>query len=175
MLDPSDCALGSWARQVALPRLGALRVLQLTDNRLECVELLAPQTAKTAEAAADEFATLEHVALAGNPIADWASVDALARLARLGSLRLGGAPVTRGLGASEVRVAIIARVPRLRQLNGSLVGTKERTEAEKAYVRRVMRELAQATEVARRRPTRNARCTRRTRSTSGLPRCTARA
>ena len=114
-------------------------MLQPTHNAIERARPrpLAPQTAALpARSSTSRPATRR----------DWASVDALARLARLGSLRLGAAPVTRGLGASEVRVAIIARVPRLRQLNGSLVGTKERIEAEKAYVRRVMRELAQATD-----------------------------
>ena len=100
--DLSD-ALSSWARQVALfARLGAARAAT-TDNRLECVELLAPQLRKP-QKLRQTSSRRRARALRWQPNRGLGLVDALARLARLGSLRLG-APVTRGLGASEVRVA----------------------------------------------------------------------
>mmetsp|Transcript_15568 Transcript_15568/g.20201 ORF Transcript_15568/g.20201 Transcript_15568/m.20201 type:complete len:612 (-) Transcript_15568:585-2420(-) len=54
----------------------------------------------------------------------------------------GNTPLISGMGASEVRQMCIARMPFLSMLNGSNVRVKERLEAEKSYVRRVMREIA---------------------------------
>lgn len=50
-------------------------------------------------------------------------------------LRLAHVPLFSGKGASEVRPIVIARVPNLQLFNGSTVSNKERSTAEKIYLR----------------------------------------
>lgn len=57
-------------------------------------------------------------------------------------LRLGGLmPLLSGLGSSESRTIAIARLPSLINYNGSEVRPRERLEAEKTYLRRVLRDI----------------------------------
>jgi hypothetical protein len=65
----------------------------------------------------------------------WSDVDAVATYASVSQLRLAHIPLFAGKGASEVRPIIIARIPPLLLFNGSTVSPKERSTAEKIYLR----------------------------------------
>lgn len=60
--------------------------------------------------ASPPFPSLEAISLSGNRVGDWGAVDRLAGLPALRSLRFSANPVTSGLGASEVRKGIAARM-----------------------------------------------------------------
>lgn len=133
-LDLSGTRMSRWAGQVSLfSRLPHLRALHLNENALQAV--LPPQTPQ-------DFAALESVHLSANLIDSWTSVDALHRYPALVSLRFTNNPLVRTMGQSEARQLLIARVAGLTRLNGAEVSKKERAEAEKSYVRRVMRAMA---------------------------------
>jgi len=55
--------------------------------------------------------------------------------------RISHIPLFTGKGASEVRPIIIARLPALIFFNGSPINSKERYEAEKTYIRMILREM----------------------------------
>jgi hypothetical protein len=99
-------------------------------------------------------------------LSSWPDVDALRSIESLRSLRLSHIPLFQGKGASEVRPLSIARIPQLQFLNGSSISQKvrdsvcshclfvligkltalpvlaqERTDSEKNYLRRALRDL----------------------------------
>jgi tubulin-specific chaperone E len=125
VLDCSDCKLTSWEKQVKpyFGCLSSLEQLSLDDNPISSI------TADDGSA----FPALQALQLAGTAIAAWSDVDGVNHL-NLRSLRLKYIPLTSNLGQGEVRFMAIARIPTLDYLNGSVVSTKERTEAERRYV-----------------------------------------
>jgi tubulin-specific chaperone E len=142
-LDMSAAGLVIWGQVQLLARLPELRSLHLSDNALEGTR--APGGEATDGAETDSgFAALEALHLSGNHIGDWAEIDRLNCFPRLTGLRFVANPLTRGMGQSEARQIIIGRVRGLTRLNGADVSRREREEAEKSYLRRVARELANA-------------------------------
>ena len=142
----------------AAPSLGALRLLNLDDNqlsdwaqvaaavglapRLERLQLSGNAIAAVAPAAherggAGEFSCLKTLIIGGNKVDAWASVDALATFPALEELRLSGNPLfgTSGVSTINARLGAIARLARLRHLNGSEVRQTERRDAELRYLR----------------------------------------
>ena len=145
-LDLSGTGMTRWTTQVALfSKLPELRLLSLNENGLEAIEPLYPSIASSAPSASAQqgggFEKIEALHLSGNAIASWSSIDALNAFPSLVGLRFTNNPVTRGMGQSEARQLIVARVSALTRLNGAEVSKRERAEAEKSYVRRVAREL----------------------------------
>ncbi|CAH0363984.1 unnamed protein product [Pelagomonas calceolata] len=83
------------------------------------------------------FSKLTALGCAGCGFAAWSDVDALAlSCPQLTRLRFGrDNAVTSALGASEARALLVARLATVRLLNGAEVSRRERTEAEKRYIR----------------------------------------
>jgi hypothetical protein len=73
-------------------------------------------------------------------------VNALNSYSPFTSLRLTHIPLFAGKGASEVRPEVIARIARLEMFNGSGIPPRERGDAEKAYLRRMLRDKTAAAE-----------------------------
>ena len=128
----------------AFSRLPKLENLLLADNGLTEVWAETPSDTNNPR----PFPALEQLSLTGNPLAALWCVDALDALPCLTTLRLGNADLVgtaRGgdsggggpPGPAEVRQLLIARLPKLRMLNGSEVRQREREDAEKAHTRRV--------------------------------------
>ncbi|CAM9849958.1 unnamed protein product [Ascophyllum nodosum] len=135
LLDLSETRLASWDQVMCFSGLPVLASLFLNHNRIEDVH---------GDIQPPAFAALEAIALSGNRVERWGAVDRLNGLPALQSLRFSGNPVTAGLGASEARVACIARVSKLRRVNGSECGPRERMDAEKTYLRGILQELDRA-------------------------------
>mmetsp|Transcript_9641 Transcript_9641/g.15807 ORF Transcript_9641/g.15807 Transcript_9641/m.15807 type:complete len:718 (-) Transcript_9641:28-2181(-) len=89
------------------------------------------------------FSTLESLLLCRTRVNSWKSVDALNNFPSLKDLRLQESPVislATNLGAA--RQTIIARVRGLTRLNGSEVGFRERSDAERLYLKRIGLKIA---------------------------------
>mmetsp|Transcript_17270 Transcript_17270/g.38952 ORF Transcript_17270/g.38952 Transcript_17270/m.38952 type:complete len:458 (+) Transcript_17270:685-2058(+) len=143
-LDLSDCDLTSWDQVLCLdPLFPNLETLVLDENSLaDLTTTTTPEHSKDPKTPAPYFSRLRALQLSHNRIADWSVVDDIhRRLPSLRSLRFRHNPLTADLGASEARAAVVARCPSLECLNASYITTKERTEAERSYVRRVVRRL----------------------------------
>ena len=137
----SDNAFASWSALQPIARLPALRHLHLSSNALPSIGPRSVPAIDRLPEGAECFDELESLSLSSNRIADWASVDNLASYPKLNALRLRAVPVLRGMGTSEARHVVIARLGALRSFNNAEVRTKERIEAEKSYVLRVWCEL----------------------------------
>lgn len=147
-LDLSNVGLSTWRQVLRFARLPCLEQLHLTDNSIPSVW---PLEDGQATEQVTPFEHVESISLSGNLLSTWESIDALnsykshADHGGIRAMRLGGKmPLLAGLGASEVRIICIARLPLLGMLNGSIVREKERVEAEKTYLRRVLRDIARA-------------------------------
>lgn len=137
-LDLSGTGLLRWSQVALLKDLSALCALSLNENELDAV---GPDEEGEESVGEMGFAALESLQLSCNRISRWRSIDALNALPRLRSLRFTSNPLVRGMGQSEARQLLIARVAGLTRLNGAEVPQRERADAEKGYLRRVAREL----------------------------------
>ncbi|TYZ57757.1 hypothetical protein PybrP1_003669 [[Pythium] brassicae (nom. inval.)] len=85
---------------------------------------------------------LRSLSLCDNAIASWASIDALGRFPRLATLRFARNPLVACMGAGEVRLLLLARTEAsLTTINGSAVRARERQDAERMYLKRILHEL----------------------------------
>ena len=121
-----DNALAAWAGvEAAFGALPRLERLQLSGNALAGVGRPGPAA----------WGRLRALLLGRNAIADWGSVDALDAFPALEELRLSDNPVLGGGARAGGRHVAVARVRKLRHLNGSPVTERERRESELRYLR----------------------------------------
>jgi len=132
VLNLSDNSVSSWREVWRLSQLPKLEQLLLEGNALTDVRYWPSDDA----AGAVPFRALKFLSLASNAIASWDVVDRLRHFPSLDSLRFQRNPVTESAGPTEMRMVVIARLPALRTLNGSEVRPRERSDAEKTYLRR---------------------------------------
>lgn len=81
------------------------------------------------------FLNLESLSLEDTLISSWDDIDALNLLPSLNDLRIQQTPLESNEGRASTRIFTIARIEKLIQLNGSFVSEKERTDAEKYYLK----------------------------------------
>jgi hypothetical protein len=78
--------------------------------------------------------------LRGNKLNSWASIDALDAYPCLTEARLAELPLTSAISGAAARRFVIARVHKLKSLNGSEVRPREREDAERFYLRQIAQE-----------------------------------
>ncbi|GBG34224.1 Tubulin-specific chaperone E [Hondaea fermentalgiana] len=84
------------------------------------------------------FRSLETLLLCRTRITSWTSVDALNKFPAIKEARLQGSPLIAAAGnAGAARQTVIARVKGFVRLNGSEVSPRERSDAERLYLKRV--------------------------------------
>lgn len=130
ILDLAYCGLDEWSQVQAFGKLPNLNEIILDGNPLRRV--LAPNN--------ETFSNLARFSLASTQITQWSDVDTLGEYPALQVIRLSQVPLFAGRGASEVRPFVIARMANLNTLNGSIVSGRERSDAEKIYLRSIVRE-----------------------------------
>src|SRR5690554_3473788 len=81
------------------------------------------------------FTCLESLSISSNRIHSWESIVSMDRFPQLSTLRFSGNPLNKEYPTSVFRLLIIARLPKLSSLNGSLVRPAERNDAEKFYLK----------------------------------------
>lgn len=140
VLDISHCGIVSWSQVLYFSSLPKLADLQLDGNSIDSVEM----TTDESDGPASCFENLQRLSLSSCGITSWRSLDELSRIAALRSLRMSHVQLFAGKGASEVRPLVIARIPQLTFFNGSGISSRERTDSEKSYVRRLLREIEDA-------------------------------
>jgi len=131
LLDISSCNLDEWSQVLAFSKLPNLQDLLLDGNPLTKI---LPSTL-------DTFQTLQRISISSSNLNSWDSVDALATYPSFYHLRLSHIPLFTGKGASEVRPIVIGRIKQLSFFNGSSIGLRERVDAEKTYLRSILRDL----------------------------------
>ena len=145
LLDLSACKLDDWRQVLSLRCIKNLEELILDSNPISSVlprpAFIAQDTGVAVDssaAVAPSFSSLQRLSLSSSKLSSWQDIDALSTYTSCRILRLSQVPLFAGKGASEVRPMVIGRMSALVFFNGSGISPRERTDAEKSYLRSIM-------------------------------------
>ena len=145
LLDLSACKLDDWRQVLSLRCIKSLEELILDSNPISSVlprpAFIAQDTGVAVDssaAVAPSFSSLQRLSLSSSKLSSWQDIDALSTYTSCRILRLSQVPLFAGKGASEVRPMVIGRMSALVFFNGSGISPRERTDAEKSYLRSIM-------------------------------------
>ena len=162
-MDLSACKIDDWSQVLALRSIENLEELILDSNPIPSV-LPCPTSTSSSQvikvdtetgtvagsegetdcagrcglSSASAFSTLQRLSLSCSQLSSWQDIDAISTYAACRILRLSQVPLFKGKGASEVRPMVIGRMAALVFFNGSGISPRERTDAEKSYLRSIM-------------------------------------
>lgn len=132
VLDLTSCNIEDWRKVLSLGKLPSLEQLVLDDNPIPTI---------TSIRMINTFSRLTRLSISSTKIAAWNDLNNLTEFIELENLRCSHIPLFVGMGSSEVRPLIIGRLFRLNVFNGSSIGKRERLEAEKTYLRYILKYL----------------------------------
>lgn len=140
LLNLEDNHIDSWDEIVKLSYLRSLEQLHLNKNRLKHVKYPSnlPSPGPPGDAAAVPFENLQVLLLGSNEIYEFSSVDSLNLFPSLMDVRLSDNPIADPVKGGAPRFVLVARLGKIKILNGSEVSPRERRESEIRYVRLVM-------------------------------------
>lgn len=142
-LNLSHNNIADWSECRKLSEAAGLQSLLLNHNPLTAIEPPAATTSATATPTTP-FAALQSLSINHTAISAWTSIDALDHFSALQQLRVKDVPVLDGLSPGTARQVLVARISKLRLLNGSEVRPRERTDSERAYVKWALQQHAEA-------------------------------
>ncbi|XP_062230482.1 tubulin-folding cofactor E-like isoform X2 [Phragmites australis] len=139
LLNLEDNQIDSWDEIVKLSYLRSLEQLHLNKNRLKHIKYPSnlPSPGPLGDAAAVPFENLQVLLLGSNEIDDFPSVDSLNLFPSLRDVRLSDNPIADPTMGGAPRFILVARLGKVKVLNGSEVSPRERREAQIRYVRLV--------------------------------------
>ena len=135
VLHLEDNLIQDWSEVKKLSKLPRLRKLNLSGNLLTGIE-------RYSENNKPHFASLTTLFLQNNSLDSWADISALDHFESLTEIRVSGIPLIEKLDMITARMNVAARLPRIKQLNGSSVTQKERADAEIGYLSSILSEAA---------------------------------
>ncbi|CAL5097485.1 unnamed protein product [Urochloa decumbens] len=140
LLDLEDNHIDSWDEIVKFSYLKSLEQLHLNKNRIKHVNYPPnlPSHGPLDDASAVPFENLQVLLLGSNEIEDFSSVDSLNLFPSLRDVRISDNPIADPAKGGAPRFVLIARLGKVKVLNGSEVSPRERRESEIRYVRLVM-------------------------------------
>jgi len=140
LLNLEDNNIDSWDEIVKLSYLKSLEQLHLNKNRIKHVKypFILPTHGSLDDASAVPFENLQVLLLGSNEIEDFSSVDSLNLFPSLRDVRLSDNPIADPAKGGAPRFVLVARLGKVKILNGSEVSPRERRESEIRYVRLVM-------------------------------------
>ncbi|ONK77308.1 uncharacterized protein A4U43_C02F5200 [Asparagus officinalis] len=149
LLNLEDNCINSWDEIVKLSHLKRLEQLHLNKNKLKHIFFPAVNhsgsklvnTDKRQDGCSMPFGSLQCLLLGCNEIDDLLSIDSLNFFPSLVDIRLSDNPIVDQAKGGIPRFVLIARLAKVKILNGSEVSPRERKESEIRYVRLVMAKL----------------------------------
>ncbi|XP_076619863.1 glyoxalase 1 isoform X1 [Colletes latitarsis] len=123
--------ISSWDEILKLGSLSCLEYLNLNLNKIDKIRF--PSVEPTAKTPA--FPALRQLHLSQNNISEWQSVSELEKLNNLEDLKFKENPILRDENLETARQLIIARISKLRTLNGTDIVQHERRGAEYDYLK----------------------------------------
>nr|GEV60420.1 tubulin-folding cofactor E [Tanacetum cinerariifolium] len=142
LLNLEDNYISDWGEILKLSQLKCLEQLHLNKNNIEHIWYPAadelPYSSESPDESYKPFQNLCCLLIGGNKIEDVASVDALNSYPSLVDVRCSDNPATDPKRGGIARFALIARLAKVKTLNGSEITPRERKESEIRYVRLVM-------------------------------------
>ncbi|QDZ24039.1 tubulin-specific chaperone E [Chloropicon primus] len=133
VLHLEDNRIADWAEVKRLSALTCLKKLNMSGNLLTDVD-------KYSEAHRPGFVALETLFLSGNVLQSWEDIDAFDHFESLKEIRVSSCKFLEGLDMIASRLGVIARLPRVSRLNGSVITPKERVDAEIGYLTEILTE-----------------------------------
>ncbi|KAJ4843912.1 hypothetical protein Tsubulata_034439 [Turnera subulata] len=153
LLNLEDNCIADWNEILKLSLLRSLEQLHLNKNQLNRIFYPDDDTVRklvneseSYEKRHTPFENLHCLLLGANSIEDLASVDSFNSFPKLVDIRLSENPITDPGHGGIPRFALIARLAKVKVLNGSEVSRRERKESEIRYVRLVMSKLHESPE-----------------------------
>ena len=141
VLDISNCGLTEWSQVNYFKNLNSLEELLVDGNEITKVHRCDKENGG--------FVSLSRLSISSSKLDSWKSVDNLASFPCISNLRVSHIPLFAGKGASEVRPEVIGRMVNLSFFNGSGISPRERTDSEKLYLRRILKDVEDATQLGR--------------------------
>ncbi|XAR59329.1 hypothetical protein NMG60_11015126 [Bertholletia excelsa] len=148
LLNLEDNCITDWNEVLRLSQLRSLEQLYLNKNSLNHVwypdcDLIhdASSACQSVDKSNRPFQNLRCLLLGGNNISDLASVDSLNDFPSLMDTRLSENPIADPGKGGLPRFVLVARLSKVKMLNGSEVTSRERKDSEIRYVRLVMSKL----------------------------------
>ncbi|GKA22347.1 tubulin-folding cofactor E, partial [Tanacetum coccineum] len=142
LLNLEDNYISDWGEILKLSQLKCLEQLHLNKNNIEHIWYPAadelPYSSESPDKSYKPFQNLRCLLIGGNKIEDVASIDALNSYPSLADVRCSDNPATDPKRGGIARFALIARLAKVKTLNGSEITPRERKESEIRYVRLVM-------------------------------------
>lgn len=124
-------SIDSWDEILKLGCLPCLEHLNLNSNKIDKIRFPTDEpTAKTSQ-----FPSLRQLHVSQNNISEWRSVSELEKLHSLEDLKFRENPVTQNESLETARQLIIARISKLKFLNGTEILNDERRGAEFDYLK----------------------------------------
>ncbi|KAK6919830.1 CAP Gly-rich domain [Dillenia turbinata] len=157
LLNLEDNSLDQWDEILKLSQLRSLEQLYLTENNLK--QIFYPDNQKlqevfngykSLESSHKPFHNLHCLLLGGNNIEDPASVDSLNLFPSLVDIRLTENPIADPGKGGIPRYSIIARLAKVKILNGSEVSPQERKDSEIRYVHSILSKFYDSPEEVKR-------------------------
>ncbi|KAJ4809988.1 Tubulin-specific chaperone E [Rhynchospora pubera] len=127
--------IDSWDEILKLSHLRSLEELHLNKNKLKTIYY------PSSDASCVSFENLQCLLLGRNDISDVASVDSLNSFPSLVDVRLSENPVADPAKGGVPRFVLIARLSKVKILNGSEISPRERRESEIRYIRLIMAKM----------------------------------
>ncbi|KOC61278.1 Tubulin-specific chaperone E [Habropoda laboriosa] len=121
----------SWDEILKLVLFYSLEYLNLNSNKIGKIRF--PSVEPTAKTSA--FFNLQQLHLSHNNISEWQSVSELEKLNKLEDLKFRENPILKNENLETVRQLVIARISKLRSLNGTEILHGERRGAEFDYLK----------------------------------------
>jgi hypothetical protein len=142
LLNLEDNHIDSWEEIVKFSFLRSLEQLHLNKNRLKNIKYPSklPSPGLLGDAASVPFENLQVLLLGCNEIDDFPSIDSLNLFPSSRDIRLSDNPIVDPVKGGAPRFVLVARLGKVKVLNGSEVSPRERKEAEIRYVRLVLGE-----------------------------------
>lgn len=134
-LDLDGNKIESWSEIMKLSSLPHLENINLAETQINNIYLNETS-----------FPCLKKINLRNNLIDNWESIGELNKLASLSDLKITGNPILETENEATRNQLIIARIGKLRNLNGSLIETNERRGAEYDYIKKYGLEWLQVKE-----------------------------
>ncbi|KAJ0977230.1 hypothetical protein J5N97_012704 [Dioscorea zingiberensis] len=145
LLNLEDNFIDEWDEVVKLCHLRSLEQLHLNKNKLKHIYYPASQdllgSTKVENRCDRAFDNLQCLLLGSNQIEDLASIDSLNFFPNLLYVRLSENPIADPVKGGLPRFVLVARLGKVKILNGSEISSRERKESEIRYVRLVMAKM----------------------------------
>ncbi|RHZ74066.1 hypothetical protein Glove_227g71 [Diversispora epigaea] len=139
ILNLESNAINMWDEIARFSELPNFEILFINNNLIDQISYQKGEEGKG-------FPKLRYLNISENKISDWNSINELNKFPSLQELRIKKNAFLEDEKPDEAHVSIIGRVKGLKMLNGSIISSGNRVDAERFYLRMCVKDLKKPTE-----------------------------